>query len=308
MVRVSIDPTGVQTHLSLERGDTIVTADIAQVGASLRGLTVNGVECVARFPEGTPTPSASGVVLVPWPNRIRDGKWTLDGEPQQLWITEPKLDNAIHGLLRYTPYVVSAGDEFATFRALVVPQPGYPFLLETSVTYALTESGVTVTHQIRNGSATPAPVAIGVHPYLALGDAPATNLTLTASGATLITVDERLLPTGTFPVPEALDLRLGRTLASLELDHAYTDLARDSEGIARSVLQDGAGNRVTLWQDSAFEFVQFYTSRTYPGHDVALACEPMTAPADAFNSGSGVRWLDAEDTFTATWGITFDAA
>lgn len=305
---MSFDPTGIQIYLSRERNGRVVTADIAQVGASLRGLTVDGVDCIARYPLGSRTPSASGVVLVPWPNRIRDGKWEHDGTSHQLAISEPKFHNAAHGLLRYIPYTVSAGDESVTLRETIFPQSGYPYLLETAVTYALTDDGIVVTHQIRNSGTEPAPVAIGTHPFLALGATPATDLTLTSSGATVFTVDDRLLPTGTAPVSADLDLRGGRILADLHLDTAYTDLDRDADGMSRHTLHDASGNTVTLWQDEHFDFVQFYTSRDYPDRDVAVACEPMTAPADAFNSGIGVRWIDVDDSITAMWGITYAAA
>lgn len=305
---MSLDPTGTQIHLSRERNGRVVTADIAQVGASLRGLTVDGVDCIARYPLGTRTPAASGVVLVPWPNRIRDGRWEQNGTTGQLSISEPKFNNAAHGLLRYAPYTVSAGDESVTLRETIFPQSGYPYLLETAVTYALTDDGVVVTHQIRNSGTEAAPFALGTHPFLALGSTPATELTLTSSGATVFTVDDRLLPTGTTPVPADLDLRGGRLLADLHLDTAYTDLTRDADGNSHHTLRDTSGNTVTLWQDEHFDFVQFYTSRDYPGRDVAVACEPMTAPADAFNSGVGLRWIDVDDSITVTWGVTFTAA
>ncbi|WP_040168525.1 aldose 1-epimerase family protein [Microbacterium gorillae] len=301
---MSLDPTGTQIQLRLERDGHVVTADIAQVGASLRGLTVDGVDRIARYPEGTPSPSCSGVVLVPWPNRVRDGQWTHEGEAQQLWITEPKLDNAIHGLLRYTPYTVGPSDSSVTLRATVPPQAGYPFLLETSVTYALTVDGITVTHSIRNSGATAAPVAVGVHPFIAVGDAPADQLTITSPGATYLTVDDRLLPTGAAPVTPENDLRDGRRLSDLTLDTAYTDLARDADGRVRHTLTDADGRSTTVWQDEHCDFVQFYTGRDYPGRDVALACEPMTAPAEALNSGTGLHWVDPDDTFVVTWGIT----
>ena len=305
---MTVDPTGTQIHLTLERDGHVVTADIAQVGASLRGLTVDGVDLIARYPEGSPSPSGSGIVLVPWPNRIRDGRWTHDGEARQLWITEPKLDNAIHGLLRYAPYAVSEVDGAVTLRAGVFPQPGYPFVLETAVTYALNTDGITVTHVIRNGGTAPAPIAIGTHPFITVGDAAADELTITSPGATLITVDDRLLPTGMVPVPPELDLRGGRTLSELRLDHAYTDLTRDADGLVRHTLTAANGDSTTLWQDAQFDFVQFYTGRDYPGQEVALACEPMTAPADAFNSGVGLQWVTPDETFTATWGIDFRSA
>ena len=123
-----VDPTGQQIHLT--RGD--VTAHIAQVGAALRGLTVDGTSVVTPYPQGIQAPFGSGTVLAPWPNRIRDGRWQ-QSDPhgrdydEQLGLSEPKLDNAIHGFLQHTPFVVDEGDGSATLTATVVPQKGYPF-------------------------------------------------------------------------------------------------------------------------------------------------------------------------------------
>ncbi|WP_445081461.1 aldose epimerase family protein, partial [Microbacterium maritypicum] len=63
--------------MSLRRGG--VTAQIAQVGASLRSLRIDDVDLVPPYPLELPTPACSGVVLVPWPNRVRDGEWDDDG-------------------------------------------------------------------------------------------------------------------------------------------------------------------------------------------------------------------------------------
>ena len=92
------DPTGEQFHLS--SADGRVTAHLTQVGATIRGLTVDGVDLIAPYPQGMPAPAASGTVLVPWPNRVRDGKWSHNGTTYQLWITDPSVGGASHGLLR----------------------------------------------------------------------------------------------------------------------------------------------------------------------------------------------------------------
>ena len=147
-------PTGIP--FSLRRGD--VAAEITQVGASLRHLAVGGVNIVPPYPADEPTPMASGVVLVPWPNRIRDGVWQDGDVTRALAITEPKLRNASHGLLRFTAYdLVEQSESSLTLRGTIVPQTGYPYLVETTVTYALTDAGIEVTHTLTNHSATTAP-------------------------------------------------------------------------------------------------------------------------------------------------------
>ena len=158
--RMAADPTG--TRFTLHAAD--VSAEITEVGAALRALRVGSVDLVPDYPDDAPTPAASGIILVPWPNRVRDGRWEDDGELRQLAITEPKLGNASHGLLRFASYRVEEQTDAAlTLRADVVPQTGYPYHLATRVTYRLGERGIRVTHEITNIGDGDAPHPVAVH-------------------------------------------------------------------------------------------------------------------------------------------------
>lgn len=296
------DPTG--ERFRLERPG--VTAEFAQVGAALRGLTVGGVDLVPRYPDDIPTPGASGIVLVPWPNRVRDGVWTRDGVTRELAMTERSLGNASHGLLRYAPYTLESADAGRhTLRADVFPQTGYPFHLETRVTHELAADGLVVRHDLRNVGADPAPVALGTHPYLMIAGVDTAELRVQTSAATRAVLDEQKIPVGTAPVDEATDLREGRLVGELDLDCPYTDLTPGDDGRVRHTLTAPDGRAVTLWQDANFPWVQVFTSVRYPGHPLAIAIEPMTAPADAFNSGTDLRVLAPGEQWTLEWGISF---
>lgn len=48
---------------------------------------------------------AHGAPLIPWPNRLCDGRYSFDGSDYQLALTEPDKHNAIHGLLRRNNFV-----------------------------------------------------------------------------------------------------------------------------------------------------------------------------------------------------------
>ena len=294
----SASPTGTQVHL--QSGD--VSAQIAQVGASLRSLRIGAVDLVAPYPLDIPTPSCSGVVLAPWPNRVRDGLWDDRGTARQLAITEPKFHNASHGLLRFTAYEIEQTDAAATLGATIVPQTGYPYLIETSVTYLLTDSGIEVVHVLTNRSAEPAPVALGTHPFVTIGDVDPHELVLRVPAATAFDTDERMLPTGTRPADAAL--RDGIRLGDASLDTGFTDLARDEDGRVRHTLTAPDGRRLTVWQGEGFDYVQVYTTEKYPGQALAVAIEPMTAPADALNSGLGIRRLAQDESWTLRWGIS----
>lgn len=300
-------PTGDQYELSLTAGGHELRAVITQVAAGIRQLTVDGVDLTEPFPVDATPPSGCGIVLVPWPNRVKDGTWRHDGADLRLALTEPARSNAIHGLLRYRPYVlVDHDDTSVTLSASVFPELGYPFELDTQVHYELTAEGLTVTHTIANVGDTTAPAAIGTHPYLKIGGVPTGELVVRVDAATHLDVDERLNVVGESPVDgTGYDLRGGRRVSELTLDDGFADVAF-TDGVARHTVTAPDGRTVTLWADQNFGYVQVYTSRSFrtdTASDVALAVEPMTAPSNALNTGRGLRWIVPGEAWPAVWGI-----
>ncbi|GAA3860046.1 aldose 1-epimerase family protein [Leifsonia kafniensis] len=323
-------PTGFQHRLAVESANGRFvgrsTAVITEVAAGLRSYAVNGIDLVESFAETATPPMAAGIVLVPWPNRIRDGRWTQGGVTRQLAITEPVMQNASHGLLRFMPYRRVAGSENSvTLAATIFPQSGYPFHLETTVEYTLTPGGLVVTHGVHNVGADAAPYVVGAHPYLQIAGVPTSELTVEVSAATRILVDERRNPIGQESVDGTpQDLRDGKVVGALDLDDGYADVTM-AAGRVEHRLTAPDGRALTLWGDENMRYVQVFTPRSFPttvgpvgpdgadGADgaapapathQAIAIEPMTAPANAFNSGAGLRWLQPGDRWSVSWGIS----
>jgi aldose 1-epimerase len=300
---VSSPATGEQ-HV-LRFGD--VTATVAELASSLRRVRVGDTEIVQDYGSDALPSGASGIVLVPWPNRVRDGRWTLDGKPQQLDVTEPAKGNASHGLLRNTGYRVTDRSESAiTLSATVFPQHGWPFHLDTSVRYTLTETGIEIVHGVHNVGDQRAPFGVGCHPYLRVGDTAMRDLVVTVSGTRMLETDERSLPLRQVPVDGTpQDLRQGAALRGLDLDTAYTDL-ETVEGKVRHRLTAPDGRAVELAADPVFGWAQVFTSEVYDTDDGridAVAIEPMTCPADALNSGTGLLWLEPDEQWVAGWSL-----
>jgi aldose 1-epimerase len=301
-------PTGEQYVIT--RG--LFRATITEVAAALREFTVDGVDLTEPYPESATPPFADGISLAPWPNRVADGLWHLNGKPQQLDITETDKHNALHGLLRYTGFrLVERTDASVTLGAHVFPQHGYPFHLDTTVRYELVDGGLEVTHTVLNLSAAAAPVALGAHPFLTIGDVPTADLTLTVHASTRFEVDARLNPIREIPVEGTYDLRAGRSVGEIDFDDAFGSV-QTVDGVS-AVLAAPDGRRVLLVQDENHGYVQVFTTRGFPKHSgggngepgLAVAVEPMTAPPDAFNSGLGLRWVEPGETWRAGWGIQY---
>lgn len=301
MSHIPADPTGPRFRLNC--GTT--TAEIATVGAALRAYAVGEVDLVPRYPDTTPTPAASGVVLIPWPNRVAGAVWTQHDTTYRLAVTEPATGAASHGLLRFTSYrAVAETADSVTLTADVVPQTGYPFHLRTHVAYALTDDGLAVTHTIENVGAEPAPIALGTHPYLCLGGVPTADLTVQLDAPLRSVLDERLIPVADAPVDDDTDLRMPRRLGDVDLNTAYSGMPRDAADRIAATLTAPDGRSVTLWAGTGFTHLQLYTTDRYPGAELAVAIEPMTAPANALNTGENLRWLTPGETWTLAWGIT----
>lgn len=325
--------TGAQYTLRAATPQGVATATVTAVAAGLREYALNGIDLVEGFAVDAVPPLGAGIVLMPWPNRIRDGVWQHGDHPRRLALTEPVLQNAIHGLLTAAAYqLVEQTDASVTLAATVYPQSGYPFQLDTTVTYTLGADGLTVRHGIHNVGGSAAPVALGTHPYLKIGDVPTGDLLLRLAVGTHIDVDARLNPVGESPVAGSrFDLGAGARVHDLDLDDAFTATAAPT-GRHEHSLTAPDGRRVVLWGDQNMAYVQVFTPRNFPvrspsertttpsiapdlGNPAdaasptapfgqAVAIEPMTAPANAFNSGQGLRWLEPGESWTVDWGIT----
>jgi aldose 1-epimerase len=300
---VSATPTGEQYEISSGHHRAI----IVEVGATLRSFSVDGRDVVRGFGLQDMISGGRGQNLIPWPNRIRDGRYTFNGATQQLALTEPARHNASHGLARYLPWVlIDKKADAVTNRVRIHPQPGWPGTLESTITHQLTKDGLMVTVEATNLGASELPFGYGAHPYLTVGESMVDEIALTVPAASYLEVDDdRLLPHKLSPVQgTAYDLREGRVLGSMSLDTAMTDLARDSDGRwrVRLVLGD---RYAELWGDETMRWTQVFTGG--PKRDVSLAVEPMTCGPDAFNAGpthDDMKVLAPGEVFIGRWGIS----
>lgn len=298
----------------LRRGSAI--ARIGQVAAVLREFSVAGTCYTETWQQDATPPLACGIVLMPWPNRVAGGQWRWEGAQRQLDISEPDRGNAIHGLLRYAPYLAeSVSEDALTVRAAIYPQHGWPFTLDTAVTYALVDLagggvGLRVTHEVRNEGAGPAVFGCGAHPYLRIGDVPTDDLTLTIRAGSVFITDDRLIPIEKRPLTGDLaKLPGGARVAQLHLDTGFTDLEPGAGGRFEHVLTAPDGRTLTLWAEADFRYTVVFTPDVFPDVDGggvhrAVAVEPMTCPTDALNSGEGLITLGPGESWSASWGLS----
>jgi len=298
-MQAPISPSGEQVELTF--GDQ--SAVVVEVGGGLRSYSVGQRPVLDGYAVDELCSSGRAQLLAPWPNRIEDGSYEFEGRTYQLALDEPERQNAIHGLVRWARWsIVEREGHRATVEHRVHPSPGYPFTLDLRVDYSLAEDGLTVRAEATNVGPEACPYGIGAHPYLSAGGGLVDGLELRIPAATVLVSDERSLPTGREPVDGTeLDFRRPRAIGPVRLDHCFTDLQRDGDGLARVEL----GDTTTLWVDESFPYVMAFTGDPLP--DVArrsLAIEPMTCPPNAFRSGESLIRLEPGQSHAGRWGIS----
>ena len=298
---------GLPSGEQIEIGAGDQRAVVVSVGAGLRAYTVGGRDVVDGYGPEEMASAGRGQVLIPWPNRIEDGSYEFGGKWHHLPLTEPESRNAIHGLVRWVPWSVVAQEaDRVVLEHTLYPQPGYPFSLALSVEYAVAGEGLRVTSSATNIGNESCPYGSGQHPYVRLGTKRVDTLLLRAPGGTIVEANGRGLPVKAAPVDGTeFDFREPRLIGSTRLDHAFTDLARDADGVARVELRDPGGERtLTLWLDGSFGYLQLFTGDPLASVDRrSLAVEPMTCAPNAFRTGDGLIVLEPGESTTSTWGI-----
>jgi len=295
-----------RTGTELEITDGAARAVITTIGAGLRVFEVGGAPYAETFAPGDEPPLGAGCVLVPWPNRVAGGRWRLDGQPQELKLTEPERGNAIHGLARHDTWTVTHRRPSAVSLELVIePQAGWPVRLRTTIDYALRAGGLTVTHGVHNLGTRPVPFGVGAHPYPRAGVAATDDCALTLSASTVLPLDqERMVPSGdASPVAGTeYDFSTARSLRGVSLDTPFGGCVPGADGLVRHALT-ARGGGVEIWADPDFRWVQVFTPDAFPGRGRAIAIEPMTCPPDALNSGTDLITLTPGESWQGRWGI-----
>lgn len=324
--RETFHPTGVQYHL--KKGET--SAVISSVGATLRSLTFQNESYLEETPIDEMVSKARGQMLIPWANRIADGRYTHQGVSYQLPINEVELNNSIHGLVRWQEFdLISHSSDTLALRYLLVPSPGWPFILETTITFELKDALLLISINFKNRGTTSAPLMFGSHPYLKIPKRRVRECSLCIPANQLWLVDERKNPVEKVSVDNSaslktlvgpshdivdLDFRSPRRIGDTYLDYAFTDLTHSSgmarysapddakfDSFDRAYITDGT-RKCGIFYDRNFDHVQAYFDSSNPSN-ASIALEPMTGPPNAFNLEPDSNLLAPFETKVLQWGI-----
>ena len=247
--------------------------------------------------------------LLPYPNRIADGLYVWENEPQQFDINRPTENNSIHGLWHSETMTVVNKKHNERASAVTLEfrydgtTVGYPFACRVRVTYKFSKKGFVCTTEIKNTGTRPMPFADGWHPYFRLDtETPVDAYTIQIPAARRLAVDARMIPTGKSVVNRKF--RTPVPLAANTLDTGYELTSDDLDAKKRATTRITLGSRcLEVWQqasEGAYRYLQIYTPPTRN----TIAIEPMTAAANAFNRPEhGLQTIAPKEKWVGKYGV-----
>jgi aldose 1-epimerase len=251
------------------------------------------VDAAPDFAEKPSNPGRNGTpILFPYPNRIKDARYTFEGKSYQLPVNNGP--NSIHGFAIQANWDVvdhKAESDAATITGryqLSKQSPehakDWPADAILQIRYRLSGKALELQATVTNPSNGNFPFGFGIHPYFLLpfdrsADQAQTQVVLPASKFWVL---KDFIPTGERAAVDArLDFRKGQPIKGLKLDDVLTDLIFDANGRATCrLIDEPLKAEFRLSFDKEFRELVAYTP---PGPGGVIALEPYTQATDAIN-------------------------
>lgn len=250
--------------------------------------------------------SFKGSNLFPFPNRIKDGKYSLGKENFELDMNFPQESNAIHGLVFEEDFKVVDKEDGEIGCILILefeskPATGYPFQYRFKSIYRLKEGeGFECKVKVSNIMDRSIPLGHGWHPYFLVAAEIVNEVAIEFPSTALLEVDEQNIPTG-----KKREYTVFNTLKPINetiLDNCF-EVKGDKRDIAETTLfNHEKGFGYTIWQETGkykYNYLQIYT----PPHRKSIAIEPMTCAPNAFNNEQGLIILGPFESVNTSFGI-----
>lgn len=310
-----IEPTpDTEISLSFEHQRAVVSP----WGASLRRYFLverdgGETDIVWGYSGGAHKKGGQGDVLIPFPGRVAEGRYSFDGQVLQLQRNDKEGPNAIHGFVRTLPWTTQPAESNQVgfdvhLDAATYGPRGYPFSLAIRVTYGLDVQGLSCSFAVQNVGRQAAPLGVGFHPYFTVGTALVDEVDVKIPATGYLEFNERLVPTGKVIDAKGTewDYRDYRRVGGRRFNHCYVELERNAAGMATASLRhQGTGRTIDIVMDRSFSAIVVYTGDAIADAPRrALAIEPMTCATDALNHpGWGLKRLLPDETFTGRYFV-----
>jgi galactose mutarotase-like enzyme len=268
------------------RGDELLAQNAGVAAYAQRGATM-----------GIP-------LLYPWANRLADFSYSFAGRTVEVprdpvWIALDDHGLPIHGviggrmkweLIREPP---AGAHSLAARLSWSESEPElfevFPFRHDLRYEARLAGRRLEVEISVHARGPDPVPLAFGFHPYLSPLGAPRERWLIELPAMRHLALDRDQIPVG----PERALAARRFELADREFDDGFDSVAEPAP------FSVAAGHRIEL------EFLEgFPCAQVFAPRDRQFICfEPMTAPANALRSGTGLRVLGAGERYRASFSV-----
>ncbi|MDQ4144630.1 MAG: aldose 1-epimerase [Actinomycetota bacterium] len=272
-------------------GSSITRFAYERAGGALDLLRPAPVTDLSKVP---PTDTAC-FPLVPFSNRIRNGKFTFQGREVELSPNFPPEPHAIHGQGWHSSWEVAEHSDTSVRTFYEHEAADWPWSYRAEQHYVLTPDALEVTISIANTSNEAMPAAVGLHPYFVR--TPRSRLATSVEKVWLS--DDDYMPTELVEVPDNWDLT-DLNPDNVSLDHNFAGWSR------RAVIEwADRGARLSLTASEPLDFLVVFT----PPEEAFFCVEPVSNALDAFNLTSqgrddvGGSILESGETLSAK--VTF---
>ncbi len=258
-------------------------------GANIISMQLHGQQLLDGFQNDVQLISnekSKCIHLAPFPNRIKNGNYSFRGKKYQFPINKPKENNAIHGFV-WNRIFKTVKENIQNDGARVTLNyeydgsiEGYPFPFSIDYEYVLKNNGFSIEVKATNTGITDMPFGIGWHPYFTF-HTPVDELKLQLSACEVLETDQQMIPTGKQKVFTSFENLNGIGAYRFDTCFQLKNTARVFETQLYHAKKRAA---IILAQSESFGYLQVYI----PPHRNSIAFEPMTCPANAFNSLQGL--------------------
>lgn len=218
--------------------------------------------------------ATAGFPLVPFSNRIGEGRFTWDGKPVTLARNFPPEPHAIHGVgFERSWQVLSRANDSALLALLHRPDAGWPWAFEARQRITLTEDALTLDLSAVNLEVQAAPLAFGHHPYIPRSGA---RLTFHAQGVWL--PGQNGLPADLVKPAGSLDFSKGLAVEQADVDHCFSGWSR-----AAYIAWPERALALEITASSELPCTVVYSSRKLD----AFCFEPVAHVSNALNRHDG---------------------
>lgn len=153
-------------NVELAGGGYRVAVDPARGGAILSACW-HGTAVLAPWDENLPPFKAGCFPMLPFANRIADGRFRFAGHDYTLPVNLPQENMAIHGFARDHAWTLAAHAAQHVVLEQDFAAAGNPYRYHARQEIAVSEQGIRIALSVRNDGDAPMPFGIGLHPWFA---------------------------------------------------------------------------------------------------------------------------------------------